>query len=309
LSQEQPSKTAKPKDPVFKRLIQAYFEEEHLTDIFTVTPGVQVGQLQLEIDVTITANELLDEPELQTKLVNTPFWFFKRHNLLEFKSITDPLNENDFARIGARALLAWANRPSEITGSEVVSCIVSAAWPREFLKQVQPGGRRFKRLQPGLYYHPGLLVPIYLIVCNQLPVAEANYPLLVFSSGEKLKTFLKQFAVDTQMEMYLNYIAHLHPEVAAELLRERNFMTKTQEEKIMKILLDKFGPEKLLEAYGSDRLIEALGPEKYLELVSSDQIIKTLGHKRYLELIGKALNNIKKEFTPEELEQLRRDLE
>lgn len=193
--------------------MQDYFVQEHLNNSFALTPGLQVGQLQLEIDIVIAASEAnVSLEQIQEWLVKTPFWFFRRYNVVEFKSISDPLDEEDFARISARALLARAERV-QIPRAEMISCIVTAAWPRNFLKEVKPGERAFKKVKnrPGVYTHPGFLFPIYLIVCNQLPVEEINYPLLVFSSGEKLKSYLKRI-LDLDLQIYINYVTHLHPE-------------------------------------------------------------------------------------------------
>ncbi len=278
------TQTTKPtgKDPTFKRLIQTYFEQEQLIPPFTVTPGLQVGQLQLEIDVVISATETdLKVEELQASLTATPFWFFDRLNLVEFKSISDPLNKAEFARITARANMAWADQHDEARDS-MLSCIISAAWPHKFLSN-RFGGRRFRPVKgrPGFWFHPGLFFPVYLIVCNKLPLEEANYPLLVFSSGEKLRHFLEQIAIDSRMDLYFNYVARLHPNEAAEVYtRRRSVMSKTQIEKAAKIFYETIGPEELLKLIGPERLAELIDPQQL------EQIIKLIGPERLVELIG-----------------------
>ena len=304
---------SRPKDPVFKRLFVSYFNQSsRLSESFTVTPGLQVGQLQLEIDAAVSANESLSLEAIQQQLEATPFRFFRRLNFVEFKSIADPLDPSDFARITARALLGWADRPATVGKDEVVSCIVSAALPRDFLKQVKPAGRPFKAVGPGVYFHPGYLFPVYLIVCNLLPVEEQNYPLLVFSSGKKLKAYLEEIT-ELNLEVYLEYVARLHPEETLEFLttqRRRKGMTTEQEESIFKALVD---------MYGLERIIQVVGPERLANLIEPQIIAQTLGPERLAKLqdlartaqpmdvkaTGEALKNA---LSPDELEQLRQIL-
>jgi hypothetical protein len=275
------------KDPTFKRLIQTYFEEEHLNEYFSITSGMQVGQLQLEIDVTISVTEpALKTEEIQERLTNTPFWFFNRYNLVEFKSISDPLSQTDFARIVARATLAWANQLDE-NRTGLVSCIISAAWPHKFLSK-SFGKQRFRPVKgkPGIWFHPGLFFPIYLIVCNRLPLEEVNYPLLVFSSGEKLKSFLRQIALDSRMEIYFNFATQLHPLEAAELAwQRRSDMTTAEKEKVLQILL---------KTYTLDELIKLR-----LSNLEPNELDKDL------DSLGKVLEML----TPQQREKLRRQLE
>ncbi len=295
MSEEQskaaPTRAAKPKDPVFKRLLQSYFEEEHLTDTFAVTPGVQVGQLHLEIDVLISATKpATNHKQIQAKLANTPFWFFNLYNLVEFKSSADLLDEADFAKITARALLAWSERP-QAARSEVLSCIVSASWPRELLKQLRPGGRPFEKIRPGLYFHPGFLFPIYLVVCNLLPIEESNYPLLVFSSGNKLKSYLERL-INEDLQMYLNYVVRMHPTLTTELVESMGGVMTAAEKKLINAIYNAYEPEELAEKIGMDTVIKVFGLERLLESVGPDRLAEAL----------------KKKLTPEQRERLREQL-
>jgi hypothetical protein len=56
--------------------------------------------------------------------LDTPFGFFLRHNLIEFKSPNDPLTEAEYSRLVARALLYAAQEKasrSEMTLSILTS--------------------------------------------------------------------------------------------------------------------------------------------------------------------------------------------
>lgn len=244
-------------------------------------------------------------------MAKTPFWFFQRLNLVEFKSISDPLDANEYARITARALLAWAEAQPETgdtTGMQrgVLSCIVSAARPRKFLSKARPGGKTFKRVQPGVYRNPGLLFPTYLIVCNELPLQESNYPLLVFASGGKLQAFL-DLMIDTGLEVYLNYVVRLNATAVDRAFERKGVSMITK------------GHVDLL-----NRLIGIFGEQRAVAIVISNLLaqLKT-GTAQEQEAVRSALSELMKpeetasflsevygiELTPEQREQIKRNFE
>ena len=111
----QPSVAAKkgkrataPKDPLFKDIIGLYFSSQSLTN-FSINPGLQVGQTQLEIDVAVRAAESQTLEEIRQRLADTPFFFFAYLNAIEFKSVNDTFYLDDFYRTAGRALLAAAS--------------------------------------------------------------------------------------------------------------------------------------------------------------------------------------------------------
>jgi hypothetical protein len=73
---EKGKREIKPKDPVFKLMMQEYFQRLGVGDAFEIIAGKQVGQLQLEIDTAIIAKIAKLPQEI---LKQTPFWFLKRH--------------------------------------------------------------------------------------------------------------------------------------------------------------------------------------------------------------------------------------
>jgi hypothetical protein len=182
----------KAKDPLFKNLLTEYLRRRQLDEEYMVTAGKQVGQLQLEIDTVVTA-KIKDVPK--EKLQPTPFWFFQLHNNVEFKSIKDPLTEKEYARIMGRAFIDYGDLPTEEDCDQMLSCIVSAAKPRALLARLEKKKSPFVPVEghPGLYRQQGITFPVYLIVCNELPVVPMNYGLLVFSIGKKLKEYLEQW--------------------------------------------------------------------------------------------------------------------
>jgi hypothetical protein len=89
-TEEKGKREIKPKDPVFKAMLQEYFQRLGLSDAFELVAGKQVGQLQLEIDTAVLAKTA----EVPTdKLEDTPFWFLRLHSYVEFKGVNDHLTD------------------------------------------------------------------------------------------------------------------------------------------------------------------------------------------------------------------------
>jgi hypothetical protein len=62
-----------------------------------------------------------------------------------------------------------------------------------------------------------LFIPSFLIVCNQLPLEEKFYPLLVFAEGNKLEAFIEK-VIDLDLQVYVKYLIRLQAEKVAEVV-------------------------------------------------------------------------------------------
>lgn len=269
-------RTPTSKDPLFKDVISLYFSTQPQT-AFSVNPGLQVGQTQLEIDVAVRASESQTLTEIGERLRDTPFFFFAYLNVIEFKSVSDTLYLDDFYRIAARALLAAASyyekrrkeagkgkragrkakkQPEE---ARVVSCLICAAYPQSVQEQLRLPFEPLKGQTSGFYFRPHaseLYLPGYLIVCSELPVEEKYYPLLVFAAGNKLSEFI-EVVIDRELEVYVKYVAKLHAEVVAEAFarRKRGGQLTTGQERLAETITEILGQDRLAEHLGLERLI------------------------------------------------------
>ena len=225
---------------MFKDAISLYFTDGALTS-FSVNPGLQVGQTQLEIDVAVRAAETQTLGEIEERLKDTPFFFFAYLNAIEFKSVNDTFYLHDFYRTAGRALLAAASyyeKRSEAQGkgqkagrkakkqpqaARVVSCLICAAYPQGVQEQLHLPFEPLEGRPTGFYYRPHaaeLFLPGYLIVCSELPLEEKYYPLLVFATGTKLTDFI-ELVIDRELEVYVKYVAKLHAEEVAQAFAQR----------------------------------------------------------------------------------------
>jgi hypothetical protein len=288
---EKQKKQTNPKDPVFKAVMKDYFESSQLAGFFTVTLGMQVGQLQLEIDTSIDA---ISDVEIVGRLAATPFWFFKRHNFVEYKSVNDDLDEENFALILGRAFMGYSKH-SENERDEVISCIITDAYPSKIFKRLRTRGSSFRKVKgyEGLYYHRGINFPIYMVVCNRLPVVPLYYSLLMFASGKKLDAYFSQFAVDMDMQIFLKYVVKMYPKQGGKIAQEvEQKMTATEAKDLARTLVGIGGAfaEGLFEAVPGEVALK-----EGIKKLDADEIASILGEERQLspeeiELLKKLLS-------------------
>lgn len=335
-------------DPIFKELISLCFTGRAASE-FALSPGLQVGQTQLEIDVAIQAAETLSQAEITELLKNTPLYFLTHLNCVEFKSVNDPLEFHDLYRVYARALLAAAQyyqrlaeeqgrgqQPGRKKGKKeslegrVTSCIISAAYPAALQEQLRVPFKPIKGAPTGFYYRPYLdeiFIPSFLIVCNQLPLDEKFYPLLVFAEGNKLESFIER-VIDLDLQLYVKYLVRLQAEKVAEVVSKTGrgeIMTAAERrgysavlealasyverldtsrmsqedrercERIMSAMRKRLGEKEFLRFAG-----ETVSPETTVEIVGTEEAAKQLGRDKLVEMLSMVDPNI----TAAEIEKL-----
>lgn len=107
---------------------------------------------------------------------SSPFTFLAQHNLLEFKSPSDPLTSNEYKRIIARAYLYMAEVGIDDLSFLTVYTVTSGK-PVKVLSKVEKLVR-FSPVAEALYQSDDKL-PFYVLVVTELPIEERNYPLLL----------------------------------------------------------------------------------------------------------------------------------
>jgi hypothetical protein len=64
-----------------------------------------------------------------------------------------------------------------------------------------------------------VFIPNFLIVCNQLPLDEKFYPLLVFAEGNKLEAFIEK-GIDLDLQVYVKYLVRLQAGKVADYMNK-----------------------------------------------------------------------------------------
>ena len=151
----------------------------------------------------------------------------------------------DYHLILGRAHLYLGER--KISSSEMTVTIVSARKPIKVLRQSQDDVK-WEEIGVGHYVSTDLL-PVHLLVCNELPLEPKYYPLLLFaSSQEKFRRFMLRL-IEEENATYINYAFRANPDLTKEVLRMAGKQSLYEKQL-----------ERIVKAVGDD-LLEQMPPE------------------------------------------------
>jgi hypothetical protein len=225
-------------DPILKEVLTFSFGELGIP----IQTQVEISRLPRTMDVLVVAEQSGD---LERIWHGTPFDFFRVHNSIEFKGKNDPLTIFDYHLILGRAHLYLGER--KIFSSEMTVTIISARKPIKVLHQSQ-NDVKWEEIGVGHYVSTDLL-PVHLLVCNELPLEPKYYPLLLFaSSQEKFRRFMLRL-IEEENATYINYAFRANPDLTKEVLRMAGKQSLYEKQL-----------ERIVKAVGDD-LLEQMPPE------------------------------------------------
>ncbi len=271
-------------DPVFKDVLMFCFGQ------FNILPQTQVEVSRLPR--TMDALVIIEQPDYLLKLrLETPFGYFRVHNQIEFKGKNDRLTIYSYHLILGRAHLYLGEK--EISASEMMVTIVSARKPIKVLRHCQDDVR-WESGEVGHYINTDIL-PVHLIVINELPVEPKNYPLLLFAaSKKKFRQFLEQI-VKEDNSAYIYYAYRINPELTKEVLgmsrRSRSYRKNLEfiANDIGEDLIPFLSKEKMLEYMTPEDIVRALSPEDIVRVLTPENLGRNLTseeRKKLRQLLG-----------------------
>ena len=262
-------------DPVFKGVLIFWFGQFNVI----IQTQVEVSRLPRTIDVLV----IIEHTDYLLKVrLETPFEHFRVHNQIEFKGKSDPLTIHDYHLIRGRAHLYLGEK--ELSASEMTVTIISARKPINVLHHC-PDDVRWEEVAVGHYVSTDIL-PVHLIVINELPIEPKNYPLLLFaSSKKKFRQFLEQI-VKEDNSAYIYYAYRIDPELTKEVLEMAGKSSSYQ--KNLEFIAKDIG-EKLIPFLSKEEMLKHITPEERLIGLTPEE-----------RLIG---------LTPEELRKIKQLLE
>ena len=234
-------------DPILKEVLTFSFGELGIP----IQTQVEVSRLPRTMDVLVVAEQT---GNLERIWHGTAFDFFRAHNSIEFKGKSDPLTIFDYHLILGRAHLYLGER--KISSSDMTVTIVSARKPIKVLRQSQ-NDAQWEEIGVGHYVSTDLL-PVHLLVCNELPLEPKYYPLLLFAgSQEKFRRFMLRL-IEEENVTYINYASRTNPDLTKEVLTMagKQSLYDKQLERMAKV----FGPD-LIAFLGEDKILEQIPPE------------------------------------------------
>lgn len=181
-------------DPVFKDVLIFCFGGFSII----IQTQVEVSRLPRTMDVLVVIEQT--DHLLKIRLV-TPFGHFRIHNQIEFKGKNDPLTIHGYHLILGRAHLYLGEK--EISVADMTVTIISARKPINVLRHRQDDVK-WEDIGEGHYVSSDIL-PVHLIVINELPIEPKNYPLLLFAASKnKFRQFLERI-IKEENSAYIYY--------------------------------------------------------------------------------------------------------
>ena len=249
-------------DPVLKEVLTFSFGELGIP----IQTQVEVSRLPRTMDVLVVAEQT---GNLEKIWQGTAFDFFRAQNSIEFKGKGDPLTIFGYHLILGRAHLYLGER--KISTSEMTVTIVSARKPIKVLRQSQ-NDVRWEEIGVGHYVSTDLL-PVHLLVCNELPLEPKYYPLLLFAaSKEKFRRFMLRL-IEEENATYINYAFRTNPELTKEILRMAG--KQSLYEKQLERIVETFG-EELLEQMPPEVRMRGLTLEERLHGLTLEERLRGL---------------------------------
>ncbi len=202
------------------------------------------------------------------------------HNLVTFKSHQETLDRRALWELVGH-LVNYTKQVSPsvdqlLPESDFRCFAVCVRWPHNLAQEVE-----LKLVRPGVYDVLGFGLTIRVIVIHQLPQAEQNAMLLLFSAREEALRYARDHyrprSKETSTLLYELFLAYEEDPEMSQKLEE--FVRQSIDD-----LLAKLPPEKRLEGLSPEERLEGLSPEERLEGLSADELRQTL------EAIQKRLN-------------------
>ena len=174
-------------------------ERHEIDPIFKDVLMFSLGQLEIPVQTQVEVSRIprtmdalvyLSQPDdIEKVRAETAFSYFRVYNQVEFKGKNDGLTRAGYHLILGRANLYLAEE--DLSAKEMTVTIISARKPIKVLRHCQDDVR-WETIEVGHYVSTDIL-PVHLIVINELPIEPKYYLLLLFAaSKKKFRQFLER---------------------------------------------------------------------------------------------------------------------
>lgn len=257
--------------PGFVAAMNLEFKENRKDLIFEKEHNLNTKPLEVDL--------LIIKKDASVHILNEIGSFFRRYNIIEYKSPKDRLDINVFYKSIAYACLykAYENTVDERKPDDITVSIVRETNPRELFKYFDEHGYSLKVPESGIYYIEGnTLFPIQIIITKELN--EDTHTWLRALSGNLKKEEIRKLVsnmqnltetVDLEMaDSVLEVSLTANKHVVQELIGDDNMY-----EALMEIM----EPQLILR--DEAKIKEGLQQGLQQNIQKTIEILKDLGHK------------------------------
>ena len=201
-------------DPLFKLV----FREEAL--------AVGLNLVETEFQYSTRADTVLIAPPSVDR-TNTMFDFFRRDNIVEFKSEKDKFDLQEYARNALRTYYQFL-QSNDKDFKNILNVIISSKLPRAFIKVAAERDIIFEQTEnrPWLWRGEDGFQDVVIVVCRDLPIEPLYYPWLLFAPARSRtwKAFVTQLLRENN-QTFLEKIENFKP-------KELEMITKSWDEMV-----------------------------------------------------------------------------
>jgi hypothetical protein len=271
-------------DSYFKRIM----ENELANSVLNVQPSVKVGTLPLEIDlILVKAEETADLTTYRGPLEQV-VRRFSLINIIEFKGPSDYFATNDFWTLQAYKYLYLRQQSLLFPMEEQVTVvIITTHFPERFIKDLRETTKyQVQNLGNGMVAVDSSFHCL-LVAINRLEVNPSNYPLLIFSSGQQRRRFIREI-LRKKAKFFIDLTYLLYQDEVIEVATAENLSVEDVGANIAKAI----------RYLGLRQVIEQIGIKEVIEQIGIEEVVTQVGLKDVLELIQHKLEA--NQLTPEE---------
>jgi len=222
----------------YQKYVRVKLEHKRHRNLFGLTDNiVLIGEEDIVLQREFRIDFVLQKIDGTIYIVGI-FGYFRKYNLLEFKSINDRLDMTLVDKyIGQLFWWLFAKRRDAkkgvsgyIRNDEVTLTIITVGNPRNTIKELKDylGEEGFEMVANGIYQWEVMGVLVRLIVVNNLDVIREHYGWLIFSEGEKYNEYkeklVEEIKQDDSFQVYLELLNDIEKEgkerMADEILRK-----------------------------------------------------------------------------------------
>jgi hypothetical protein len=258
----------------YQKYLRNKLEDKHTRKLFGLTENIALAgeedivlQREFRIDLFF---EKIDEDFP----IEGIFWYFKKYNLAEFKSVNDPLNlilllkylGQLFWWFYAKKQSAKEEKGADIQPQDVTLTIITVSTPRtvlSFLENIKES-IQFVKLDNGHYRWSVMAIEVHLLVINELRVTRENYGWLSFAEGRKYAKYQGKLAEEIVQDsetyqIYFELLTQLEKEGKERMARNvmQEYFLKMPLEDRMQIIKELVTPDEVLQ-----KMLAELPPER-----------------------------------------------
>ncbi len=270
-------------DKLFKHLWRDVFSQ------YQVQANVAVGTLDLSIDLVLTLRPGSGVPATSPAILPDIVPRLSQTNLFEFKSARDKVPPHALHKLaGYTGLYCFQEKvPIARLASDITAWFVTAIRPG-FLDTLLDAHLANAQVQ-GIY-KTSLAYPCYIVVINEVPCIEANYPLLLLASGSQLRDAIRilsrgPLARDPSIQKYM-YESYLLNYDELKSMTETEIKWPADVKRNVRHAIEDLGINEVIDAIGLKEVVKAVGLKEVVKAVGLKEVVKAVGLKEVVKAVG-----------------------